>query len=331
MIENIRSALKRIKTRVRTHPYICGLLRYLDEATLGRALARYADDKNLAVLILMPGSLHLGLLAEEYLARFKNVLLIQNGLSAQEVAIVERKGGRNKIRLRTMTLHDRIIDVLLHSLNEPFWIVDHDCYLFSDALFAESNEPQTEAGQAVFAFHNEGLNALIPETFLMRLNPRVLRNVSKRFSVTARVYTHEELPDKARYLLETAGWNSENYPEPHKKYYDTLRVLFLLCQSLGCGPRICPGYSTRCEIHREVVHIGNTSRPQWSIDPAFYNAIGAYFWKLSLLEQDDIRQLESYRIRALNLPSLDYMRDQLVHAGCCLELLSRLELVAKGL
>ena len=327
----ISQALGRARAKVRAHPCIGRSLSWLDEVRLRWALARQAGKKDLACLILMPGSLHLGLLALQHIGQYQNVILIANGLNAQEADIAGKAGNKNIIFLRTLLRHDIIIDSLVHSLHEPFWIVDHDCYLLNGSFFNKNtSEPFTAAGRAVFAFHNERLNTFVPETFLIQLNPGALRKVSKHFSVTAKLYRHEELPDNARRLLETAGWNARNYPEPHKSYYDTLRVLALLCPFLDLSFQISPGYSTRCEIHDEVVHIGNTSRPQWVVDPSFYNAIGAYFWKFSLGEREDIKHLEPYQNRNRHLPSLDHMRTRLLEAGCSPALLNRLELIAKG-
>jgi hypothetical protein len=279
----------------------------------------------------MPGSLHLGLLALKYLTPYKNVVLIANGLNAQELAITKKEDSGGLVALRTLLPHSAIIDGLVGTLQEPFWIVDHDCYLLSGEIFEENQGVAPPgAGRAVFAFQNEKLNLLIPETFLMQLNPRALRAISKGFSVTSRHCAHEELPEKARRALEGAGWSARNYPEPHKNFYDTLRVLGLLGQSLGAGFEISPGYSTRCEFHSGVVHIGNTSKPKWTIDPSFYNAIGAYFWKLSLHEREDIRHMGLYLDRSRCLPSLRDMREQLVQSGCQSSLLNRLELLAKS-
>ncbi|MEI6033657.1 MAG: hypothetical protein WCS65_05175 [Verrucomicrobiae bacterium] len=324
-------ALRQARSAARSHPYVARSLRWLDEAKLRRVLAGHSGRKDLAFVILMPGSLHLGLLALKYLSQYQDVVLIANGLSAQELAITkkEESGGQiDMIALRTLLHHCEIIDGLVGAIHEPFWIVDHDCYLLSGGIFEENpGGARPRAGRAIFAFRNE--NLLIPETFLMQLNPRVLRAISHGYSVTSRPCAHDELPDQARQQLEAAGWGLQSYPEPHKNYYDTLRVLALLSQSLGMGFDISPGYSTRCEFHSEAVHIGNTSRPQWTIDPSFYNAIGAYFWKLSLHERDDIRQLALYQDRDGSLPSLGDMREQLVQSGCSPALLDRLALLPK--
>ena len=53
-----------------------------------------------AVVILMPGSVHIGLLALQYLNGYEKVMCIANGLTAQEVAFVEKNTeiSGNKIR-----------------------------------------------------------------------------------------------------------------------------------------------------------------------------------------------------------------------------------------
>lgn len=329
MIAALKLALRKAKARVRAHPHVSKFLGWLDEKKLRRALSRFVDQKDLSVLIVMHGSLHLGLLAERHLRRYKKVLLISNGLNPEETAIIERGGYKDVIPLRTLLGHATIIDSLLDALREPFWLVDHDCFLLSESLFENHHKSSDGMGQAAFAFQNEKLKTLIPETFLLRLNPNVAKKIAATFSVTARVYRHEELPEKARRLLESAGWGARNYPEPHKDYYDTLRVLALLAQSLGVGFFISPGYSTRCENHEEAIHIGNTSNPKWAIDPSLYNAIGAYFWRLSLREWPEIQMIDFYQTRQSSLPTLEVMRNELLESGCSPMLLDRLEIIAK--
>ena len=330
MNENINFTFKRVRAKARAHPWVGSSLRWLAAAHLRKALARHSDDEALAILILMPGSLHLGLLAIQHLTQLKNVIPIANGLCAQEIAIAEKTGNRNIITLGTPQSHHLIIDNLIRSLRKPFWMVDHDCYVFQSGIFhGSTNDHRPPAGRSVFAYHNDDMNALIPETFLMRLVPDKLKSVARHFGISSRSYAHHELPAHARHSLESLGWSAQNYPEPHKDYYDTLRVIALLSPKLGFTFETVPGYSPQCEIHNEVVHIGNTSNPEWVVDPSFYKAIGAYFWKLSLMEQDDVSNLDLYQKRSRSLPSLSQMRDQLIDSGCSPTLLDRLDRIAK--
>lgn len=279
------------------------LLRRAFRHQLGQKFGNKPKLDGAAVVVLMPGSLHIGLLALQYLGQYQTIIAVANGMTSQEVEFVEKNANVGVIRLATTLRHSTVIDILVAELEHPFWIVDHDCYVLdTNILYSERKKMDpSAAGVAIYSLQQREGGAVVPETFLMLLNPEVIRRIYREYNVRSARIKWSELSGRARRALKKLGIDDKHLPEEHKDYFDTLRAVAFLAQADGHGFQMSHGYSPTCQFYPEAIHIGNTSFPGWP--PASrYNALGAYFWRRCLEEPRIAAFVDQYNSLCPTLP-----------------------------
>jgi len=287
------------------------------------------------IVIVMAYAVHIGDLALTYLQDCPKVWAIGNGLSDWEADAMRARHGDRLIALSRIYEHSEIIDALTGIMATPFWLIDHDCYLLDTAVLrADRPSLENRAGEALFSTTNGANRLTVPETFLLRLNPRVIRAVKRTYGVSAKKYWWATLPAKARDRQIAAGVTEARMPEPGKSYFDTLRVIALLAAADGCGFDISRPYTAACARHPEVIHIGATSWPNWPANDR-YNGIGAYFWRRCLDACPMPRARAEYASHWSHVPAADVMRHELEASGVLLhgdspDLLDFLDALAQG-
>jgi hypothetical protein len=293
------------------------LLRRAFRRQLRRKFGNKATLDGAAVVVLMPGSLHIGLLALQYLGQYETIIAVANGMTDQETEFIEKNTNVGVIRLATTLRHSTVIDILVAELKDPFWIVDHDCYVLdTNILHSERRKmPASAAGAAIYSLRRRVDSVVVPETFLMLLNPEVIRGIYRKYDVRSTRLKWSKLSRRARGALKKLGIDEEHLPEEHKDYLDTLRAVAFLAQADGQGFLMNHGYSLMCQFYPEAIHVGNTSFPRWPPEGR-YNALGAYFWRRCLEEPRFGAFVDQYNSLCPNLPrtSLD-IRKYLLDSG----------------
>ena len=231
--------------------------------------------------------------------------------------------------------HSDIIDELISVFDKPFWLIDHDCYLFDvNVLEQQQQKLGQHAGIAIYDTRRLNDGIVVPETFLMLLNPSVIRRIRTEYGVTCQTYAWGALTDKIKSRLRLTGVDHERRPEAYKPFFDTLRVVALLAQSEGCGFIMEFGYSAECQPYPEVVHIGSTSHLVWPPHHRYF-ALAAYFWR-RCLENSQFEALKiEYGKRWPNIPDTQNMRryfitSEVMRDGDLPEFLDYLDRVAAG-
>ncbi len=270
-----------------------------------------------AVVVLMPGSLHIGLLALQHLSQYQSVIAVANGMTTKEIEFLEKNTNIGVIRLATTLRHSTVIDILIAELEYPFWIVDHDCYVIDTNILYEErkNMLPSAAGVAIYGKQQHAGGVVVPETFLMLLNPRIIRGIFHKYSVGSARLKWRDLSGRARSALKKLGIDENNLPETHKDYFDTLRAVAFLAEADEQGFEMHHGYSLACQFYPEAIHIGNTSFPRWPPEGR-YNALGAYFWRRCLEEPRFAAFVDQYNSLCPALPrSSREIRKYLLDAG----------------
>lgn len=300
-----------------------------------RKLVNLSQIDRLVVVIIMPGAVHVGMLALQYLKKYRNVICVANGLASWEEEIINSSHLIRIIRTPHTLRHSDIIDELVSIFDRPFWLVDHDCYLFDVELFERQQKKLGQrAGIAIYDTRRLNDGIVVPETFLILLNPNVIRRIRKEYGVTCQAYAWEGLTDKVKAKLRLCGVTHARRPEAYKPLFDTLRVVALLAQSDGCAFIMEFGYSAECQAYPEVVHIGNTSHLIWPPHHRYF-ALGAYFWR-KCLENSQCEAMKSeYGKRWSNIPDTQSMRryfvaSDLMRDGDLPDFLDYLDKVAAG-
>ncbi|WP_298352192.1 hypothetical protein [Rhodoblastus sp.] len=280
---------------------------YLLRRAFRRQLRRKFGEKptldGAAVVVLMPGSLHIGLLALQHISQYETIIAVANGMTEREIEFIERNTNVGVIRLPATLRHSTVIDILVAELKHPFWIVDHDCYILdTNILHSERRKmPASAVGVAIYSEQRRADSVVVPETFLMLLNPEVIRGIYRKYDVRAARLKWRDLNLRARNALKKIGIDEARLPERHKDYLDTLRAVAFLAQADGQGFVMNHGYSLMCRFYPEAIHIGNTSFPNWP-PVSRYNALGAYFWRRCLEEPRYAVFVDQYNSLCPTLP-----------------------------
>lgn len=205
------------------------------------------------------------------------------------------------IRLR----HDVIIDALLQCIDSPFWLVDHDCYVFNKNLITIDviNKNENHCGISYYGFKSKYDGQSLPHTFLLSFNPKYLRTLMHEFNVSSKVYYWKDIPKAiCAFLEKRGGIQLGSYPQDGHAYFDTLRLLSVIAKLDGSGFQILD-----TPDEDSVFHAGNCSRPEWLLMEDHYHALGAYFWKSCLNKFPDLMTHPAYSSKSKNLPELDEM------------------------
>jgi hypothetical protein len=314
-----------MKRYLKNLPGVNALARHLksamkkwDHRTFRRQLSAVQQTHDLAVVIIMPGSVHIGALALNYLRENKQVLCISNGLPEWEYEILLGCPFTAVAKTSRTLAHSEVIHELIEVLDKPFWLVDHDCYVLDvKALHEERQKLGTCAGLAFYSSIPSLIHGtLVPETFLLLLNPGTIRRLQKNYGITCRSYRWTELPENVKARLAVVGMGHDRLPEDHKQYFDTLRVVALLAQADGCGFIMEHSYSGVCQPYPEVIHIGGTSWPTWPLQELeWYAGLGTYFWCRCLEKCRSDRIQNEYSKRWPQIPDSQTIWQHLVASG----------------
>ena len=329
----MRDLLKKVPGVRRLSRFVRRTAEKLRVRPLLRELRRVKTADDLAVVIAMPGSLHIGALALDYLRGYKPVLCVANGLTTWELEALQAQKSAIIIRSPQLLQHSLVIDALVQVLDKPFWLVDHDCYMMDVAVLREERKRLgNHAGLTIYRTTNHVNGIVAPETFLLLLNPEVIRNLQKKYGVTSRIYSWEAIPPEAKNRLQAIGVNQARQPDEHKPYFDTLRVIALLAQADGCGFVNDRGYHGACQIYPECIHVGGTSQPLWP-PPDRYYALGSYFWRRCLETSRIEGTRTEYGKKWPHVPDSKTMRQYIMNADFVLpgdspELLDSLDALA---
>lgn len=220
------------------------------DAELERSAGRY-------FVIVMPRTLHYLLPCLQLLPRELPVALIANGAQPWELAILEsRCPDRPLVRLAMLpgssVAHGDMIDMMLDGVDEPFGILDHDLYVFDSSIFARLRPRERECMVGAMGDVSRRTGLAYPLTHLLVFNTPVVRDLMRRYGVSASMY--RTLPARAKPKLSGLGLRDGAPLKDHHRFFDTLHVLLGLAYAEGLAPRI-----ETVADPRDVIHIGGTS------------------------------------------------------------------------
>lgn len=244
-------------------------------------------------IVVIPGSLHLVEICLRFVPQNISTILINNGLSDWESDFSRKHLNRaGIINIPRMIEHGQVIDFLLAGLDQPFTILDYDCFVFKTSIFSEMTV--IESGQmmnAIFAHRNEVLKLDVPETFMLTLDPKIIRQLQSTYHVTSKMQDFCTVPVKARHKLSTIGIDAHHYPEEYKSHFDTMRLLFALGLAEGYKCNFIRRIPTVCPVNDEIFHIGGSTDN--SNSTIKWQMRGSYFWRRAL-EECPYPELKAY-------------------------------------
>ncbi len=208
-------------------------------------------------VIVMPRTLHFLLPCLDLLAGKVSVLLLGNGARAWERELVKAQHPDMPFfELRMLpgssVAHGDVISLLLANNDSNFGILDHDCYVFDPAVFAQLDPGTQECMLGVFPGFSTKTGIFYPETFFLFFHTELLCGVMERHRVDARIY--RKAPATAVAQLERFGLGALTSLKDYHNFSDTLHVLLALALSEGLAVRFL---GTPDEL--SIYHVGGTS------------------------------------------------------------------------
>jgi hypothetical protein len=254
---------------------------------LARALRRMEQPERTFFVIVMPGGFHIARLAIERFPSDAKLIVIGNGVDAQEAAWAERNlAVHGVLRTRAMLTHHDVLDVLFAAWRRDFGILDYDCFVLDPGIVERLTELAPDSSMnAAFFRANPDPALKVPETFLLYFNRAVMRDLMDRYQVATRPIRWDQLTPEVQARLATLGLSQRKPPEEHKPYYDTLRLLMMLGLSDGHPYRFAAEIPASPAPREDAFHVGGVSDPR-SIQ-GIWALRGSYFWRRVLEAADD--------------------------------------------
>jgi hypothetical protein len=232
-------------------------LRAVNRRRLARFLRAHPPAGHpLVYVIVMPGTLHFLLPCLRLVPWHVTVHLIANGARAWERRYLSAAfPTRPLCTLATLPAsslaHGDVVTLLIEGNEQPFGLLDHDCYVFDGACFDAAPPRRPECMIAWFHASSARTGLVYPETFFVVLEPACLRDIMRRHGIDAGI--HRTVPRAARAALERLGLREGVPFKDHHDYFDTMHLIVALAMSEGRTVRfpVAPGGA--------LVHLGGTS------------------------------------------------------------------------
>ena len=256
-----------------------------------------ASDLPRLVVIVMPATLHFLLPCLALLEGRAQLVLLGNGEHRWERRTLrERFPEVPMFDLHTLpgssVAHGDVISLLLAHHQGNFGLIDHDCYVFDEALFGQLEPGGDELLVSLFGERSRDVDAFYPLTHLMYFNAGASRGLMSRHGIDARLY--REVPPSVRDALARQGLRPGVHWKWYHKFHDTLLVLVAVAQDEGLRVR----YLTTTD-ESAALHVGGTS-----IGTHHTKSLAALYIHLRFLELlDDPLLLRRYAYMAAPLKS----------------------------
>ena len=255
------------------------LFTQLSKLSLSSQLERLRPIESPFFIICLHGSLHLVDLCLKYFPANQKVVLISNGLSKWEIAWAKKNLKVDDfLFLPKRVVHGVVLDLLIGSLEHPFGLLDYDCFVFNPSLFfrLSSINPQSMLN-ALFVYSNNALNLDFPESYMLFLNPKLIRAIQNKYGVNSKVIDYQSLSPQVKNKLLEIQIDDNHLPEGHKKYFDTMRLWIALGFADGYTCNFIERYPTVSDPSNEIYHVGCGSSHRLDVISK-WEARGAYFW-----------------------------------------------------
>jgi hypothetical protein len=249
-------------------------------------------------VIGIPGSLHLLQLCLRYVPADNDVVLVSNGLDAWERDWASRQltNVRSVISIGKMLRHGDLLDLIIRNYRQPFGILDYDCLVFDPALLrALGDIDSMSMFNAAYAYTNRTLNIQFPETFFLFLNGPLLLGLEEKYRVSSDIYAARSVPASVWKRLATIGIDRQHFPEEHKQYFDTLRLLVALGYADGYKGNFVEQIPAIPRPNHRLFHAGGAAYPGFPMDE--WGTAGVYLWRRALDENPDAELKERYRAK----------------------------------
>lgn len=268
----------------------CRILNARNRSRLRAAVAEVPAAATPIYFIFTKDIIHLAPFCIPNLDSRFHPVLVMNGVSSKDVAWV--KGLHKSLPLADLTTsltgnpdsllaHGDVLCDLFAATERDFCIQDPDCFVTDDSFWDHVSISDQEFCGAVYCDTAPDHGHVLPQTYFVMFNRQHYAAFQQKYSLDAR--TIEQLPIEAEQRIQELGYGKNEYPHPHKDYFDTLQAFWVLSLADGLTVRELPG---RDDF---VFHVGGTSYlHNHEIDPTHWDfwPLSVHYFNLRILEQD---------------------------------------------
>ena len=208
-------------------------------------------------VIVMPLTLHFLLPCLALMQGRAQVVLLSNGARRWERQVLTKRFPHLPMfDLWTLPFssveHGHVITLLLTNHRANFGIIDHDCYVFDDAVFKQLSPASDECVVSLFSETSRSVGTTFPLTFFMYFNAEGLRRLMQRYQVDARLY--RKVPTTAVDAMARIGLGPTIFWKDYHNFRDTLHVLLAVAVAEGLKFRFVASGQDQ-----PAMHVGGTS------------------------------------------------------------------------
>jgi len=208
-------------------------------------------------LIVMPGVLHFLIPCLHLIPKKIPLFLLFNGTKEWEVQYL-KKHFPNIPGLRLKTLpasslpHGDLLTLLLKTNNKNFGILDHDLYLFDEAVFNNLEFKKDEFMRAIFPEQSEITGFTYPHTCFLFFNVAIISRLMNRYKINANLY--KKVPARLKDKLSSIGLTNGVFLKDYHNFFDTLHLLL----AMAFTEKLKVGY-IELKYPSKTIHVGGTS------------------------------------------------------------------------
>lgn len=264
---------------------------YISKAKAYREFYLENGINNPYVIIGVPGCLHVVDLCLKYVPKDVDVIFISNGLEKWEEEWARKNlDVRSIIWIDKMLSHGDVLDLMFDKFQRPFGILDYDCFVFNRSYFYKLREICDKSlYNGLFLYENKELKLKFPETFMIFFNTELINTVRKKYKVKSSAYNIPNISKEILRVLREIGIDQQQFPENHKNYFDTLRLLLSLGYVEGYQPQFVEEFPGNVKPNCAIFHVGGVSCS--GIPKTKWGTRGVYLWRRVLEEclDDDLK------------------------------------------
>lgn len=258
----------------------------------------------------IPGCLHVVELCLKYVPSDTEIVFVSNGLDQ-----FEREWAKANLRVSSiihvdkMLAHGDILDLLFDKYQQPFGILDYDCFVFDNSYFSGLKKiGPNSLFTALYIHKNHVLGLKYPQTFLMYFNTPIINKVKAEFGVTSKTYYTHNISQRIWKQLKVIGIDQEHFPEEYKDYFDTLRLVLSLGYSMGYIADFIEEISGNQQPSDRIFHVGGVSVTDSSMPKTKWGTRGVYLWRRVLEASSDKDLRNKYWKEYGSLSSSDFRK-----------------------
>ena len=180
----------------------------------------------------------------------------------------------------SMLAHGVVLNDLFAVIDKPFCIQDPDCFVTDRSFWSQvSINQEIEMAGGPFTKKLSQNPIVIPNTYFLIFNSKLVRSLFKKYGITANAIS--ALGDQAQKKIRELGYETGEYPEGFKSYFDTLQAFWLLASAEGFRFKKMDGEG------KSIFHIGGTSylhKSDYDLAHWDYWPLSVIYFNLKLLE-----------------------------------------------